>query len=80
MTEWKISRFNKLFEKVNRFHLKAIKMIVAKSRAKSTKNIKLRIRQNAYNEKVAYDQVKNKSFYQTFWKSVRFSQKCDLFP
>ena len=73
MTEWKISRFIKLFEKVNRFHLKAIEMIIAKSGAKSTKNIKLRIRQNAYNEKVAYDRVKNKSFYQDFWKSQPFS-------
>ena len=73
MTEWKISRFIKLFEKVNRFHLKVIEMIKAKIQAKSRKNSKLRIGQSAINEKVAYDRIKNKSFYQTFWKSVRFS-------
>ena len=61
-----ISRFIKLFEKVNRFHLKAIERKIAKRQAKSTKNLKLRIRQNAYNEKHACDRMKNKSFYQTF--------------
>ena len=73
MPEWKIKRFIKLFDKVHRFHLKAIEMIIAKSRAKSTKNLKLRIRHSADNEKVAYDRVKHKSFYQDFWKSQLFS-------
>ena len=71
MTEWKKSRFIKLFEKVNCFHFMAIE-IIAESRAKSAKNLKLRIRQNAYNEKVAYDRMKNKSFYQMFEKVNRF--------
>ena len=75
MTELKISRFIKLFEKVYGFHFKMSEMIIAKSRAKSTKNLKLRIRQNAYNKKVAYDRMKNKSFYQMFWKSQPFSFK-----
>ena len=66
MTERKISHFIKLFEKVNQFHFKAIEMILEKSRAKSTKKLKLRIRQNAFYAKVAYDRVKNKAFYQTF--------------
>ena len=49
--------------------------MIAQSWAKSVKKLKLRIRQNAFNKKVAHDQMKNKSFYQTFWKSQPFSFK-----
>ena len=40
--------------------------MISEISSKIEQNLKLRIRQNAFNEKVAQDQMKNKSFYQTF--------------